>query len=151
MKRRTLLLLGATVALVVGLSGGAAFAYFTSSGSGSGTATVAGAPSPVTIATNATPASPLQPGGTGDLVITATNPNPYAVQITALTIGAVTGCTTPAVSLVTPSSSYLPLTIPANASSQRLVIAGSLTMGLGASNDCQVTSLTIPLTATVQK
>ncbi len=61
----------------------------------------------MTIATNATPATPLQPGGTGDLVITATNPNPYAVQVTALTIGTVTGCTTPAVSLVTPSGNYL--------------------------------------------
>ena len=151
MRRRSLLLLAATLALVFALSGGAAFAYFTSSGSGSGTATVAGAPSPVTIATNATPATPLQPGGTGDLVITATNPNPYAVQVTALTIGTVTGCTTPAVSLVTPSGNYLPFTIPPNASSQRLVITGSLKMGVGASNDCQGASLTVPLTATVQK
>jgi hypothetical protein len=151
MRRRTLLVLAAAAALVVGLSGTAAFAYFTSSGSGSGAATVAGAPNPVTIATNATPATPLQPGGTGDLVITATNPNPYAVQITSLTIGTVTGCTTPAVSLVTPSTSYLPFAIPASASNQRLVIAGSLKMGASASNDCQGASLTVQLTATVQK
>lgn len=151
MRRRFWLLICAVTALVVGLGGGSAYAYFTSSGSGSGSATVAGAPNAVTIATNATSATPLQPGGTGDLVITATNPNNYPVQITAFSIGTVTGCTTPDVSLVSPSSDYLPFTIPKNASSERLVIVGSLTMGAGASNDCQGKSLTIPLTATVQK
>jgi hypothetical protein len=151
MRRRALLIVGAVAALTVGLGGGAAFAYFTSHGSGTGSATT-GTAQNVTITTNATPAGLLQPNGTGDLVITATNPNNYSVQITALTLGGtVTGCTTPAVSLVTPSTSYLPFTIPANANSLQLVISGALTMGAGASNDCQNASLTVPLTATVQR
>ncbi len=150
MRRRALLIVGAVAALTVGLGGGAAFAYFTSHGSGTGSATT-GTAQNVTITTNATPAGLLQPNGTGDLVITATNPNNYSVQITSLTVGTVTGCTTPAVSLVTPSTSYLPFTIPANANAQRLVISGALTMGAGASSDCQNASLTVPLTATVQR
>ena len=149
--RRRFLLLGAAVALLIGLSGGAAFAYFTSSGSGSGTATAAGAANPVTIGTNATAGALLQPGGTGDLVITATNPDNVAVQITSVTLGTITGCTTPAITLTTPTSNYLPFTIPAHANNQRMVISGALTMGTGASNDCQGVSFTIPLTVSVHQ
>lgn len=147
--KRAPLVMMAVPTLIIGLGAGTAYAYFTSNGSGSGSAST-GTTQNVTITTNVTPAGLLQPNGTGDLVITVTNPNNYPVQITALTLGTVTGCTTPDVSLVTPSTSYLPVTIPKNASSLRLVISGALTMGVGASNDCQNASLTVPLTATVQ-
>lgn len=143
-RRRVSVVIAAVIAITIGAGAGTAYAYLTSSGSGSGSGSTATALN-VTIATNGTSAGLLQPGGTGDLVITATNPNNFAVQITSLTLGTVTGCTTPDVSLVTPSTSYLPFTIPKNATSERLVITGALTMGVGASNDCQNKSLTVPL------
>jgi len=139
--------LGMVTALILAVGGGAAYAYLSGSGHGSGQATVANGDQNITIATNATAGSSLLPGGTGSLVITATNPNASAVQITALNIGSVTGCGTPAVSLTSPSTSYLPVTIPAHASASRIDITGALTMGAAASNDCQGKTLTINLSS----
>lgn len=135
-------LIVASVATAIGST--AAFAYFTAGGTGSGAATT-GTPTNVTISTGSVVgAGSLSPGGTGDLVITATNSNSYPVNITAMTIGSVTGCITPAVSVTTPSSGIFPFTIPANTSSPtRFVIPGALTMGTGASNDCQGQTLSV--------
>lgn len=139
--------LAAAVIVIFGLGGGAAFAYLTTSGHGTGQATVANSDHNITIATNATAGATLLPGGSGDLIITATNPNNLPVQITALSIGSVTGCGTPAVTLTSPSSGYLPVTIPANANGSRIDIAGALTMGSGASSDCQGKTLTVNLSS----
>ena len=153
--RRGRIVFGAlATALIVslGVGGGAAFAYFSATGGyGSGHATIANGDQAITVATNATAGTSLRPGGTGDLVITATNPNNRPVQITALTIGSVTGCTTPSVTLSSPTT-YLPVSIPANANSSRIDIAGALAMGAASSNDCQGKSLTINLASvTVQQ
>jgi hypothetical protein len=146
---RSVAVIAGVLVLMLGLGSGAAYAFIRGgSGSGGGTAKVSGAPSAVTIATNATAGALLQPGGTGDLVITATNPNSSAVKITALTLGTVTGCTTPALTF---NSGVLPVTIPANASNLRIDISGALTMGTTASNDCQGATLTIPVTPTVEQ
>jgi hypothetical protein len=128
---------------------GGAYAYWTSSGLGSGQAST-GTGQNVTIATNATAGTLLQPGGSGDLVIAATNPNSQAVHITRITLGSITGCTTPAITLTSPSSGYLPFTIPGNANAARLVIPNALTMGTTASSDCQGVAFTIPISVTVQ-
>jgi hypothetical protein len=141
----------AVATVVTGVLGtGIAFAYYGASVSGSktGTATVSVALQPITISTNATAGSLLQPGGKGDLVITANNPNSFAVKLTALNLGTVTGCTTPALSLVTPATGYLPLTLQANTNT-RYVLSGALAMG-SSSSDCQGKSLTITLTPTVR-
>jgi hypothetical protein len=145
LQRRTLIVVATGAIAAVGLGGGAAFGYFTSTGTGSAQATVANGDQNVTIATNATAGASLLPGGTGDLVISATNPNPSPVQITALSISGVTGCSDPQVSLVSPSNSYLPVTIPAHASSQHIDIAGALQMTTSSSNDCQGKTLTVNL------
>lgn len=153
-RRGRFALTGVVAILIIslGLGGGAAFAYLTGSGHGSGLATVATGDQAITIATNATAGASLLPGGTGDLIITATNPNNRPVQITALSIGSVMGCTTPAVTLTTPTSGYLPVTIAASASGTRIDISGALTMGTGASNDCQGKTLTVNLSSvTVQQ
>ncbi len=149
-RRRVLGPTAAAIVLMLGIGAGSAYAYWKSTGLGTGQATT-GTSQAVTIATNATAGTLLQPGGTGDLVITATNPNAAPVQITAITLGAIGGCTTPAISLAAPSTSYLPFTIPANANNQRLVVAGALTMGTGASSGCQGVAFTIPLTVTVHQ
>jgi hypothetical protein len=142
----------AAVLLALGFGADRAFAFFTSGGSGTGHASVATAQDVVISAGTAT--TPLQPGGTGDLAITATNPNSFSVQIVGLSIsGSVTatGCTTPSVTLVSPQTSYLPVTIPANALATPIDISAALTMGLGASSDCQNKTLTVPLNATVHR
>jgi len=150
-KRLSSLWIALTLAVVSGLGIGTAFAYYKPSGSGSGHASVAAGNGVVTLATNASPATKLQPGGTGDLVLTVSNGNAFSVQITALSLTSVTGCSTPSVTLVAPSTSYLPATIAANANAARLVIPGALQMGSDASSDCQNADLTLSLTATVQR
>jgi len=149
MSRRLTVIVTSVLAAIVAISG-SAYAYWSATGSGTGTS-VTGTSDTVTIATNATTAGALQPGGTGDLVISATNPNSYSVQVTDLSVSGVGGCSTPAVTLVTPKTGYLPVTIPAHANAQRLVIAGALQMGSGASNDCQGATLTLDISPTVQR
>src|SRR5690348_14692300 len=83
MTRRVLVLILVPILAIIGI-GSAAFAYWRTTGTGSGSASVAGAPAAITIATNGTAGALLQPGGTGDLVVSVTNPNAYAVQITAI-------------------------------------------------------------------
>jgi len=153
--RRGRIAFGAVAVMLMaalGFGASAAFAYFTGSGGqGSGYANVANGDQAVTIATSANAGASLLPGGTGDLIITATNPNSRPVQITAVSIGSVTGCTSPLVALTSPST-YLPVTIPANANSSRIDIPGALTMGAASSNDCQGKALTINLSSvTVQQ
>lgn len=148
-RRRSIAVVATAVVLVLGLASGAAYAYWTSFGSGDGQVST-GSGQNVTIATNATAGSLLRPGSTGDLIITATNPNNSPVTIQTITLGTINDCTTPAITLTSPSTGFLPATIPANANNLRVVIAGALTMGLGASNDCQGKTFTIPLTVTVR-
>lgn len=145
--RKILVVPVAVVFMALGFGASEAYGYFTGGGSAAGSSAVAAGDQPITIQTNASPGTLLYPGGTGDLVITATNPNSVPVQITALTLGTITGCTTPAIILTSPSTGYLPLTIPANASNQRLVLPGALSMGTSASSDCQGVAFTIPLSS----
>jgi hypothetical protein len=140
--RKATFALAAVIVLVLGLGTGKALAYFTSHGSGSGTASVAGAPSDITIAINTTPGTTLYPGGTGSLVITATNPNNVDVHVTALTLGTIVGCGTPAITF---NSGVLPVTIPAKASSSRIDIVGALTMDTNSTSDCRGVAFSIPL------
>jgi hypothetical protein len=141
------LVVAAAVLLALGFGADRAFAFFTSSGgSGTGHASVANAQDVVISAGTAT--MPLQPGGTGDLAITATNPNNFSVQIVGLSIGSpVSGCSDPELSLTLSSA----VTINANANATPIDLLGVLTMGTTASNDCQNKTLTVPLNATVHR
>lgn len=153
MSRRLIVsLLGTVIVLVLGSSVGAAYAYWTSHGLGAGQVST-GTSKTVTIAANATAGTLLQPGGTGDLVITATNNNSADVYITNITLGSVSaaGCTTPSITLTSPSTTYLPVTIPVHANALRITIAGALTMGTDATSDCQGKTFAIPLTVVVHQ
>jgi hypothetical protein len=128
--------------------GGAAFAFWTTSGTGTGTGQSA-AFQPVTVTAGAAPAGQLYPGlvadGTtkgGDLVVVAANPNPFPVVV-ALTAGTATGCTTPAVSLLAGTT----LALAANASSATYALPKVLSMGDSSSN-CQGATITVALTTT---
>ena len=147
MSRRTLVTITAVLIVILGLGSGAAYAYFRASGSSTSAPASVGTEQAVTISTNATSGALLHPGGTGDLVITATNPNPGPVHITALALGTIAGCATPAISLTTPSTTYLPVTIPAHASGLRIDIVGALSMDASASSDCQGVTFSIPLSS----
>lgn len=143
---RLAVVVGGTVAGVL-LSGTAAFAYWSVSGTGSGTAASSTMIAP-TVAVGTASGTLLYPGLTadgtsagGDLVVSASNPNPFPVTVTLAPSTSVTGCTTPDVSF-----SGGTFTLAANASAASRTIAKSVSMGTNASNDCQGKTLTVALT-----
>jgi hypothetical protein len=162
MRRRALLLLGATAALAFGLSGGAAFAYFTSTGSGTGHATTGSAQAiTATAVTSPGADSNLYPGGPGVAVhFTVNNPNSYAVSFTGWS-GAVLSSVTPAGSntcttsdfqIAASSGAFGPsLTIPANTPSSPGVSGtanGVVELKSTAENGCQGAMVFVTLTLT---
>lgn len=148
MRRRFLLLVGAVVALVLGLSGGAAFVYFTSSGSGSGT-TNAGT---VTLTTNVTAGSGLYPGGSVGVTVQLNNTSASA----ALTIsslsqnGSATIQTAGKGTCTSTVVTFTPGTLPATpiAAGSSANVPGTVSMTPAALDGCQGTTFSIPLIAT---
>jgi hypothetical protein len=132
---------------------GSAYAYFGAHGSGSGNSVAASAyPSSVKLTTSGTTtATLLHPGGTGDVAVSVTNPNSFNVKLTAinLTPASATGCTTPALSALTPASytvSGSPVTLPlaiTAGSTVTVTVVGGVQMGASSSN-CQNVTLTVP-------
>jgi hypothetical protein len=121
--RRVVITVAATVAgLLLGV--GSAVAYWTATGTGSGTAAASTFVAPTVAAGNAS--AQLYPGGTGDLVVTATNTNPFPVTVTVAqdTTKAVTGCTTPAVTFSGGS-----FTLPPSSGAVTRTLAGAVSMG----------------------
>ena len=157
MRRRFIFVFGAIVALLLGIGAGAAYGYFSSTGSGTGSGST-GTMQTVTVAAAGTPSSPLLPGGTGDVVFSATNPNNFAVSITSISAngtitpdGGHSGCTTtdanPVVTLSVPPGD-LPLSISAN-TTENIDLAGAATMDVAATSNCQGATFNIPITITV--
>jgi hypothetical protein len=145
--------LGLATAAVAGT--GTAYAYLTTQGSGSNSSLAASAyPSSDNLTTAATTTTTLlRPGGTGDVAVKITNPNSFAVKVTAvnLTPAAATGCSTPSLSSLTPSgytvagsAVSLPLSVGAG-STVTVTVVGAVQMG-ASSNDCQNVTLTVPAT-----
>lgn len=149
---------GAVSCVLAGF-GNVAYAYWTSSATGSGSA-VSGSAAAVTFATGA-PSTTLYPGGSADVVTTVTNPNPYKVLITGITVGTITSGnpTCDAGSGVTfnvpgsyPTGTY---TIPAKAgvggsgvAAYTLTIANGASMAITSDSTCQSKTFTFPLTGT---
>ena len=156
-ERKTTGRLVAVLAVVGVLAvGGAAWAYFTSSGSGTGHAST-GTMSTVTLnATAGTPSTPLYPGGTGDVSLEVNNPNAYAVTLVSVTgNGTIThdgphsGCTTTGVTFT--DQTGLSTTIPASATNHQILLSGAVSMDSTSSNGCQGAAFSIPVTITVHK
>jgi hypothetical protein len=156
--RRTPIVFGAIVALVLGLSAGSAYGFLATHGSATSFASV-GTMKTVTMATAGTPSTPLLPGGTGDVVFSVTNPNNFPVSLVgaALETGSAitpnanhSGCTTtdgnPVVTLNVPSGD-LPVAIPAN-TTMPINLASAATMDLNATSNCQGAIFDIPLAIT---
>lgn len=144
--RRLAIVAGGTVAGVL-LSGTAAVAYWSVTGAGSGTAasTTMGAP---TVSAGTASGTLLYPGLTAngtstgaDLVVTASNPNPFPVTVTVAPSTTATGCNTPDVNF-----SGGTFSLAANASGVTRTISKSVSMGTNASNDCQGKTISVALT-----
>ena len=158
--RRTPVVLGAIIALVLGIGAGSAYGFLATHGSGTGLAGV-GTMQTVTMATAGTPSTPLLPGGSGDVVFSVTNPNNFPVSLVEVGLeadSAITpdeshsGCATtdgnPAVTLKVPAND-LPVAIGADTTVQ-VDLAHAATMDAAATSNCQGATFDIPLSITAR-
>jgi hypothetical protein len=147
LRLRRLGAVAAVVPAVVLVGGGAAWAYWTTTGSGAGTG-AAQTFQTVTVAAGAAPAGQLYPGlvadGTtsgGDLVLDVTNPNPFPVTVTVSQSGPATGCTTTGVTM----SGSATFSVPASSGPTTRTLVKVLSMSTAATDDCQGAAITVPL------
>jgi hypothetical protein len=152
--RRLALATGLSLAVTIALGSGIALAYFTASGHGTGSGSAATLQGVTISATAGTPATPLLPGGTGDVTLQVINSNSFAVTLTGVTAnGTITasGSCSPASSYVTfTAPGSLSTNVPANGTTQ-VDLPGAASMSLTTPAVCQSASFKIPVTITVQK
>lgn len=150
----------ATVALCLLGGAGSAYAYWATTGAGSGAATN-GTMQTVTVdalVPGDTLQTSLVPGGTADVILRASNPNPHPVTIYGVSgNGPVTadaahsGCTTTGVTFTPPAVPLAPtVTIPAN-SSILLTLQGAAKMDATSLSACQGAQFGVPVTLEVRK
>lgn len=150
-----------TAALCLLAGAGTAYAYWGTVGSGTNSATNAGMQtvSVTALIAGDGPQTTLIPGGTADVVLRVTNPNPYAVQIHSIaangpvaTDTAHPTCTTTGVTFTAPLS--VPLTptvsVPAN-SSLLITLTGAATMSNLSQSVCQGAIFRVPVTVEARK
>jgi hypothetical protein len=146
------------VALAAALAGTAAWAYWTAAGTGTGSAG-SGTMQAVTVTALVAgdqPGSALLPGGlAADVVLRVHNPNPYPVQLTAVTAaGVVTadaahpGCTTTGVTFLPPAAPQLTV---AAASTLLVDLPAAASMATSAPSGCQGATFSIPVTVTARR
>ncbi|HEU4867631.1 MAG TPA: hypothetical protein VFV09_07880 [Actinomycetota bacterium] len=151
--------LGLSTLFTLGATSG--YAYW-AAGSGSGSASVATATmQPVVISALSGgdgPSSTLVPGGSADVFLRVTNPNPVAVQVFSVepngaiyADAAFPGCTTTGVTFDPPSSPLTP-TVSVGAGSSLLIhLDGAASMDYTSSSGCQGARFHIPVTLTVRQ
>lgn len=139
---------------------GAAYASFTAGGTGSGSAST-GTMQPVAISAFAggdDPSSSLVPGGTADVIVRVTNPNPAPVQVFSVSAnGPVTAapthpaCTNTGVTFTAPAAPLVPtVTVPAGVS-LLFHLPGAAAMSLSSQSACQGATFQIPVTLTARQ
>jgi hypothetical protein len=156
MRKRTFVIGGAALAVLV--SAGIAFALWSAQGTGSGRASATTAVEATVTPIDCTPSSTcvdLYPGFTdGDVYFTITNPNPYDITFTEMTAGDITvdadhAAECPATSITVESPvTGLGLVAPANSTTGQLSIADVVTMIASAPDGCQGATFDIELTLT---
>ena len=150
----------ATVALCILGGAGSAYAYWAAAGTGSGSASN-GSMQAVTVDAlipGDTLQTSLVPGGTADVLLRASNPNPHAVTVYGFAAnGPVTadaahpGCTTTGVTFTPPPVPLSsPLIIQPN-SSILLTLQGAAGMSAASVSACQGAQFTVPVTLEVRK
>ena len=166
MRGRASFVIGAIVALIIGLSAGAAFAYFTSNGSGTASASTGTVQSVHVVAASGTVSSKLIPGSTADLLVELNNPNSYSVTLTAIsqqgpvTVVGGSGCTSdsgmwPSITLGHSGVSVLTQTglsiTVASGSAVVVHVPNDAFMSVGSASACQGLFFQVPVTVTVQR
>jgi len=135
---------GVVVGIVVLLAGAVAFAAWTSTGTGTGTATARNAQN---LTINVSAVNGLYPTGSVNVPFTVTNPNPYAVKLSQVSLANVTvdkaGCTASVVSGANLADTDL---IPAGGTTASRNF--SVTMSNAAEDACQGAVFTLTLQAT---
>ena len=129
--------------------GGAATAAWVAQGDGDADAMALSAQS-VVVDNQAEPVADLYPGGTGDVVLRVRNPNPYAVALTTVQYGTVTGgCAAGSVVAVQATVTLAqPIQLPANSPVQTVTFSDVVRMVPTAPNECQRAVFTVPVTLT---
>jgi len=146
----------AVTALAVAAS---ALAYWTTTGSGTASTTVANAQA-VTV-TPGTAAAQLYPGGTADVAVDVSNPNPVAVRVVSLSLDAAAGtagfdvdvghagCDPSALTFTAQTNGGAGWTIPpkvgATNGTAALDLSNALAMSASAANACQGASFLVHL------
>ena len=150
----------ALAAGLIAAGAGTAYAYWSSAGTGSGAA-AAGSMQAISVdalVTGEGPRATLVPGGTADVVLQLTNPNPYAVQVYSISPnGAATadsahpGCTTTGVTFTGTAAPLSPATFVGENSSTLLTLPGSAAMDTTSLAACQGATFHLPVTVEVRK
>jgi len=145
MKRRVTVLASMISVLLIA---SIAFAAWTSTGSGNGSA-LAGSAQGVTVEGDAVTTGLLYPNADGDVVVKVTNPNPYAVTVSAINgNGAVTtdavDCTDSTVTFTDVSG--LDQDIAGNNGTYTFTLTDAASMSDLAEDECQGASFSVPVT-----
>lgn len=154
MSRRSLVF-GTAILLVLGVGSGAALAYWRTTGAGSGSATTGTVQSVTVLAASGTPASLLVPGGSGELLVTISNPNNYAVTLTglaqngAITVSGGSGCTAANSGVAVSTQTGLVVSIPAGTNAVR--VSAGIQMTAASATGCQSADFQVPITLTVHR
>jgi hypothetical protein len=130
----------------------AAVAYWSAEGGGTGRGIAADAMTPVTISAAVAVASLVPTGApSGDVAATIANPNPFGVRVRLLALDTsrgsaglssnAAGCE---LAFTTQDNGGAGWTIPPEASTD-VLLADSMTMGVGAANSCQGRTFTVYL------
>ncbi|WP_442781217.1 hypothetical protein [Arthrobacter sp. MMS18-M83] len=148
----------ALLSLLLGV--GSAYAYWSTIGIGSGSA-ANGTMQTVTVdalVAGDSPATTLVPGGTADVIVRASNPNAFTVQVYSFTAnGAATAdsshplCTTTGVTFNAPAAPLTPtVSIPAN-TSVLITLPAAASMSTASQSSCQGAVFHLPVTMAVRK
>ncbi|MDQ0922324.1 hypothetical protein QF038_000832 [Pseudarthrobacter sp. W1I19] len=150
----------ALAAGLIAAGAGTAYAYWSSAGTGSGSA-AAGTMQAISVdalVAGDGPGATLVPGGTADVVLRLTNPNPYAVQVyrvspsgPATADPAHSGCTTTGVTFTGAAAPLAPATFVGANSSTLLTLPGSAAMDTTSLAACQGATFHLPVTVEVRK
>ena len=154
-KKRKLIL--AAILAVAATAVGVAFAAWTTGGSGAGQAS-AGSATSMTISAG-TPSSSLYPTASADVAATVSNPNPYKVHVSSISLGAVSvdaghsGCNLGSVTVTSPQDNSgsgwdVPAKSGAVNGSLSVDLANAISMTNAANDSCQGATFTVALTAT---
>jgi len=147
-------LLGPVVAFVVIVGGATASGYWSSAGGGSGSART-GTSASVTLGPG-TPSRDLFPGGTGDVAVSVTNSNSFAVHIGTLELGTGgysvdpghPGCPPEVLTFTAQNNGGSGWTVPAGTFGASLHLSNAVTMSIGAPTACQGTVFGVHLVGT---